>query len=168
MFRRLHFLLPNVKLAQKVVDELSALGVSHKQIHTVADEGNDIGSLPPATPNQRRDKTKRIENIAWSGNLLLFFSTLVVFVAAVAYGNYILAILCIAVMLVSFSLGSFFIHHMPRVHVDQFKHALSHRELLLMVDVPDTQAYNIENNIHRHHPAAYEGGSTWTLKSADI
>ncbi len=168
MFRRLNFLLPNAKLAQKVVNELLQLGVKDKNIHTYAEHNLPIDSLNPATKNQAHDEAQKIENIFWSGNLFLFFIFLAVFVIALISGEYILSLLALGVMVLTFSVGDFFSRHIPRTHLNNFKHALSHNELLLMVDVPNEKAGMIEDRIHRHHPAAFEGGSSWAFKNIDL
>ena len=168
MFRRLNFLLPNAQLAEKVVNELLNLGVNQKHIHTYAEHNLPTGSLKTATQNQVNDEAQQIENIAWKGNLLLFFIFLVIFIASLAAEQNSLALLSLGVMILSFSAGYFFVKKIPRTHIRNFKHALSHNELLIMVDIPDEKAGDIENRIHRHHPAAFEGGSSWTLKNVDI
>ena len=168
MFRRLNFLLPNAKLAQKVVNELSKLGVKDKNIHTYAKHSLPIASLNPATENQANDEAQAIENIFWNGNLIMFFIFLLIMLVAITYQQYILSLLSIAVMIISFAAGNFFARHIPHTHLSEFKEALNHNELLMMVDVPDEKVGVIENTIHRHHPAAFECSSSWTLKSVDI
>lgn len=168
MFRRLHFLLPNAQLAQKVVHELQRMGVDNTKIHAYAEHDLPLGSLRPVTPNQAHDRAQKLENILWKGNLILFFLFLAIMLIAIAYGNYLVALACIAVMLVSFAAGNFFASHIPRVHMSEFRDAVSHNELLLMVDVPDEKLNQVEQAIHRHHPAAVEGGTSWTLKNIDV
>ena len=168
MFRRLHFLLPNASLAQSVVNECLSLGVSSQNIHTHAEHDYPIDSLRPATLNQARDRARQLEDYFWVGNLILFAVFTILFISAMLAAYYVLALICVAVMLLSFAAGNFFIRHIPHTHLNQFKDALSHNELLMMIDVPDETAAEIENSIHRHHPAAVEAGSTWTIKHADI
>jgi len=168
MFRRLNFLLPNARLAQKVANELTDLGVSDKNIHTYAEHNLSTGSLNPATKNQANDEAQLIEDIFWKGNLTLFFVFLVISIIAITTQQYFLALMSLAVMIISFVRGNFFVKHIPHTHLGEFKRALNHNELLMMADVPDEKAGFIENIIHRHHPAAIEGGSSWTLKGVDI
>jgi len=168
MFRRLNFLLPNAQLAQKVVNELSSLGVKSRYIHAYAKQNFPIASLNPATENQVNDEAREIEKIFWNGNLFIFFLFLFVLIVALSTQQFMLALLSLAAMIISFAAGNFFAQHIPHTHFNEFKQALNHNELLLMVDVPDEKVSYIENNIHRHHPAAIECGSSWTLKSVDI
>lgn len=168
MFRRLNFLLPNAALAQNVVNELTSMGVSGKNIHTYAEHNQPIESLLPATKNQQLDRAMEMENIAWKGNLLIFFVCFSLLIITLFTSHYLIALACLGLMIVSFSLGNFFAQYIPHVHLNEFKNAVSHNELLVMVDVADDRVSDIENNIHRHHPAAVAGGSSWTLKGVDI
>ncbi|RDH83880.1 MAG: hypothetical protein DIZ80_07020 [endosymbiont of Galathealinum brachiosum] len=168
MFRRLNFLLPNAKLAQKVVNELSRLGVNEKNIHTYTEHNLPTGSLNLATENQANNEAQLIEDIFWKGNLTLFFVFLTICIIALSTQQYFLSLMSLGVMILSFAVGNFFVKHIPHTHLGEFKHAVNHNELLMMVDVPDENVGFIENTIHRHHPAAIEGGSSWTLKGIDI
>ena len=168
MFRRLNFLLPDIDHAKNVVNELHELGVKDKQIHTLYRHDSPAASLYPASKNLRGDKAEQLENKLWNGNLVFFFIFLVLFIATLITENYLFAIGCLGLMIISFAVGNFFARHIPHVHLNQFKNALSHNELLLMVDIPDSQLGNIEDNIHRHHPYAIDGGSSWMLKGVDI
>ena len=168
MFRRLNFLLPNARLAQNVVNELISLGVNSNHIHTYSEHNLPTGSLNPATKNQINDEAQQIENIFWNGNLLLFFIFLTIFLVSIASQQISLTLLSLGVMIISFSAGFFFVKKIPHTHLGNFKHAVSHNELLVMADVPNEKAGYIENKIHRHHPAAFEGGSSWAIESVDI
>ena len=168
MYRRINFLIPNVSLAKKVVKELNELGVNNKHINNYAENNYPTNGLNLATKNQINDEARLVEDIFWKGNLLLFFIFSAICIVALIAQQYSLALLAIAIMILSFMAGNFFVKHIPHTHLSELKHATSHNELLMMVDVEDNKVNKIENTIHRHHPAAYEAGSSWTLKSVDI
>lgn len=168
MFRRLNFLLPNAKSAQAIVNELMDMGINEKQIHAYAEHGLSTEALPLASSNQVNDRASQLEDLFWRGNLLLFCLCLAIFFMTLLNANYLIALACLGVMIVSFALGNFFASHIPHVHLNQLKDALSHNELLLMVDVSDEKLMAVEYKIHRHHPDAVEAGSSWTLKGVDI
>lgn len=168
MFRRLNFLIPNAKLAQSMVDELNSLGVENKNIHTYAEHDLPRESLQPATQNQIKGKTHFLETLFWNGNLGLFFILLVVFIGSIIMSEYIIAFICGIAMFISFSAGNYYARYIPHVNPSMFKGALSHNEILMMVDLPDNKIGEVEMKIHRHHPAAIEAGSSWTLKGMDI
>ena len=164
MFRRLYFLLPNAELAQRVINELHPLGVLNRDIHAVSHEGMPMPFLPVATENQIEDKAHLIEDVLWKANLLLFFVALVAFIYSVSSGFWFYSGICLLVMLVAFIAGDLFALNIPHIKMNEFQHAIKHNEILLMVDVPKSRVAEIEDRIHRHHPAAYEGGSSWSLQ----
>ena len=102
MFRRLHFLIPNQQLAKAVVEELNSLGINNKHIHAYTEHNLPIGNLPPVTKNQAHDKTLQLENLFWKGNLFVFFVLLTVCMASLIMANYILALVCAALLLIVF------------------------------------------------------------------
>ena len=164
MFRRLYFLLPNAALTQAVIDELYQLGVKTKHIHNMSHEGMPMPFLPKATEKQKHDGIHNIENFLWMTNIALFFIAFAVLIYSVMTGEVFISLVCLAVMVVAFISGDFFALYIPHIHLSEFKHAISHNEILLMVDIPKSQVLKIESCVHRHHPAAIEGGSSWGLQ----
>jgi len=164
MFRRLYFLLPNAELTQRVINELHPLGIPQRNIHTLSHEGMPMPSLPRATKEQIHDDVHLIEDILWKANLALFFVALAVFVFSVLTGSLFFSMICLAVMVVTFITGDFFALYIPHINLNEFKHAINHNEILLMIDVPKKRVAEIEDCIHRHHPAAIEGGSSWSFQ----
>jgi len=151
-----------------MVNELISLGVENKNIHTYAEHDLPLESLQPATENQIKGKAQHLETLFWNGNLILFFVVLIAFIASMAMGEYLVALVCSAVMILSFAAGNYYARNIPHTNPDMFKDALSHNEMLMMVDLPDEKVGEVEMKIHRHHPAAIEAGSSWTLRGVDI
>lgn len=56
----------------------------------------------------------------------------------------------------------------PDTHLDEFRGALSHSEVLLMVDVPKPRVAEIEKLVGRRHPETIPGGTSWTLDARDL
>ncbi len=160
MYLRLYFLLPDEHHVRAAIDTLRAAGVSDRKIR--AHKRNKINAGHIANW-QRLDPAERFERIAWRVDLALFFIALFMFCAALWSASVIFIVLSLLVMTVSFLLGSFFAEYVPRVHLREFEHALSHGEVLLTVDVRDDRVAEIETRMHREHPAAIAGGSSWTL-----
>ena len=71
-------------------------------------------------------------------------------------------------MAVTFLVGSFFTLHLPNAHLDEFKSAIKHGEILLMVDVPLRQVKPLEDFIHHQHPEAVVGGVGWTIEAMHL
>jgi hypothetical protein len=81
-------------------------------------------------------------------------------ILAILYGLTAWLLLCIAIMVATFLAGLGFTH-VPNTHLDEFHDALTHGEILLMVDTGEAQIADIENRVHRHHPEATVGGVGW-------
>jgi hypothetical protein len=164
MNRRLYFLLPDVAHAQSVVRELLTAGVTTGHVHALARPDVDLQDLPQASARQRSDFGARLEAVLWNGNLLVFFSALLVMVAlAYLQVAWYWQLLPAAVMLTTFLLGEEFTRRIPDVHLSEFRDALRHGEILLMVDVPANRVEGVESMIHKHHPEAVPGGASWHI-----
>ena len=164
MLRRLYFLLPNAALTQKVIDELHQLGVQTRRIHAMSHEGMSMPFLPQATENQKNDEARFIEDSLWKANIAFFFIAFAVLIYSVILGAVFYSLVCLSVMIVTFIFGDFFVLNIPHIHLSEFKHAINHNEILLTVDVPKFRMHEIEDSIHRHNPAAIEGGSSWSMQ----
>jgi hypothetical protein len=161
MERRLYFLLPDRAHALVVVDELVASGISSDRIHALGDRRTRLDGLPTSTLRQANDTASRLEKILWNANLASFAVALCVFIALVftVTWNWWLAV-PIIIMVVNFLVGLSF-SSMPNTHLGEFKDALAHGEILLMVDVAETEVAKIEEQVHHQHPEATVGGVGW-------
>jgi DNA-directed RNA polymerase specialized sigma subunit len=56
----------------------------------------------------------------------------------------------------------------PDVHLTEFTHALSHGEILLMIDVSASRVARIEKHIHQKYTDAYGGGVSWTVDALGL
>ncbi len=163
MKRRLYFLLPEPDKARRVVAELVEVGVDERQMHVLARDGVDLSGLPAATAEQRRDLAERIERLLWGGNLAVFWIALMAFLATLFTGLSAWSVVAVAVMIATFVAGALFALLVPNVHLEEFRDALAHGDLLLMVDVPRRRVAEVEDRVHRHHPEAAVGGVSWTI-----
>jgi hypothetical protein len=168
MKRRLYFLLPDVEHTRAIISELQMTGVSTDQVHVLAGSGIDLQDLPHATERQQRDFGKRLETALWDGNLASFFVALcaLLLMAYLQLAWYWL--LPAAVMLVTFMLGEEFTRRIPNVHLSDFRDAMHHEEILLMVDVPVREVAAIEDRLHRRHPEAVVGGVGWHVDALHV
>ena len=164
MLRRLFFLFPDEPHAQSVVDELLSRDIPERRIHAVA-RNIELKTLPQATRRQRNDTAFLIERLLWSANLVLFAIALGAFAYELVAGNYGWSLLPLAVMAATFIAGEQFVVHVPNVHITEFNDALSHGEILLMIDVPYSRVAEIEDFIHHKHPEAAVGGVSWAVEA---
>lgn len=135
MLRRLYFLFPDENHAQKLVDELTSRNIPKSRIHAISKSDN-TGGLPAATERQKNDTAYHIEKILWSSNLILFVLALTVLVISLFIAEWLWFGLAILIMLITFIIGQQFVMRLPDDHLTEFTDALSHGEILLMVDVP--------------------------------
>jgi hypothetical protein len=165
MDRRLYFLLPDTDHALAVVNELAQAGVDPEQIHALADSGTYLGELPAASNRQIHDTSRRIETVLWDGNLVVFGLALGVLISLLLVGRLdAWLLLPLGVMLASFMAGLRFTR-LPNTHVDEFRDALAHGEILLMIDVAEARVADSGNRVHHHHPEATVGGVGWGTRA---
>ena len=149
MNRRQYFLFPDVAQAKCAVEDLKEAGISSRAMHAVAKNGIDLDPLPRASEKQRKDICCTIENILWRGNFALFGIGLLGFVYSLWLPSTVSALIFFTIMLVSFFVGERFATVVPRVHLNEFKDALSHGEILLAVDMPKDKVPEIDNMMGR-------------------
>ena len=162
MLRRLFFLFPNESKAQAAVDQLIFSGLKRRHIHAIA-QNVELTTLPAASERQKADTTFKLERILWLVNLLVFSIALVCLLISFPLGSISLAIASFVVMAISFIGAEQFVVHVPNVHLTEFTDALSHGEILLMIDLPYFRVNEIETYIRCNHPEAVVGGVGWTL-----
>ena len=168
LYKRLYFLFPDAGHARGVTRELVQAGVDEQHIHAVARDGVDLASLPQATVRQRQDAAGRIEAVAWNTNLALFAAATVALLAALFLTTVWLAVGALVVMAATFLGGAWFALRVPDVHLDEFREAIAHGEIVLMVDVPPKRVAEIEDLVHRRHPEANVGGVGWSIEGLGI
>jgi hypothetical protein len=166
--RRLFFVLPDEIHAQRLVADLETAGISHCHMHAIAGHGGHLTLLPPASQRQRHDAVWRLEQTLWYGNLALFTISAIGLLVAVYFTAVAWAVIAAAAMFVTVTAGTLFVLHVPNTHLDEFRSALTHREILLMVDVPKSRVAEIETLVERRHPEAEADGVGWTIEGLRI
>ena len=165
MLRRLYLLFPDREHAEAAWKDLIEQGVPRDRIHALARDGVDLGPLPPATPAQRSDRLRWLEQVLWYGNLVLFFLLLGFTLLMALQGHWPAAGIGVLLMLGSYLAGEWFATRVIGVHASEFTDALRHGEILLLVDVPRRQVLEIERHIERQHPEAVIGGTGWVVEA---
>jgi len=161
MNRRLYFLLPDRMHALLVVDELNKFGISSEHIHALGDRRTRLDGLPASTSRQANDTASRLEKVLWNANLISFAVALCVLIAMVFTMNWSWWLLVPVVIMVANFLAGLRFTSIPNTHLGEFQDALSHGEILLMVDVPESQVATVEEQVHHRHPEAAIGGVGW-------
>ena len=164
MLRRLFFLFPDEAHAQRAVDQIVKRDIPLRRIHAIA-QNVRLKTLPQATHRQKDDTAFLIERILWSANLSVFAVALAAFVLALISSEANWAMLSLLIMTATFIAGEQFVVHVPTVHLTEFSGALSHGEILLMIDIPSKRLVEIENFVHHTFPEAVVGGVSWSVEA---
>ena len=162
MYLRLYFLLPDEQRCKQVINTLLNNGVSRKKIRA---HQRNTGKQNIGDAWQRIHRAEQLEAVAWRADLVIFFLALLALAVSLWMGSILWSIVSSVILVASFLLGDLFAEFVPRVHLGEFEHALSHGEVLLMVDVDHDRVAEIEQLVHNKHPAAIPGGSSWTIQS---
>jgi len=167
MLRRLFFLFPDEKHAKLAVNQLIFQRISERNIHAIA-PGVELKTLPEATERQKKDTAFRVESFLWNTNLLIFVFSLMALIVTLIMAEFFWSLVALTAITATFFAGEHFVVHVPDVHLTEFTDALSHGEILLMVDVPASRVAEIENFVQHSHPEAVVGGVGWTIDGFGI
>ena len=166
MRRRLYFLLPDLKSARQVVNELLLASIEARRIHVLAQRGMDLEDLPEASVFQKTDVVHGAQvgivlgavGGALTGALLVAFPP--------GGANLQLVTVLIAALLgalFGFWVASLAGASVPNSRLQQFQGWIEQGKLLLMVDAPAGQADRITELLTRLHPEAVLGGTEPTI-----
>jgi len=163
MNRRLYYLLPDTEHVGAFVDDLKNDDIALHNIHVVVKEGTRLDETLDVHSQNEPDRDYILEWYSWRLNLVVFFIALFALVRMLLTLPTFWAALPLAVMAITFSAGVYFVKNIPNIHLNEFASALSHGEILMMVDVPAPRLQNVMQHIHNKHPEAIEGGTCWHI-----
>lgn len=164
--RRIYFLLPDVDVARKVVDELLLARIADDNIHVIAKEGTAMADLPEASLAQKSDVIPAMERgIAVGGATGLLAGVVAVTFppAGLVLGGG--ALLAIALAGTGFGaiMSTMIGVSVPNTRHKQFEDAVNEGEILMLVDVPKERVDEIESMVKQHHPEADIEGTEPTI-----
>lgn len=158
--RRIYFLVPNIKISKKIVDELLLARFEERHIHVIAKPDTPMENLPEASFLQKSDLIPSLEQGLAVGGLTGIIAGLV----AIALPGIVLAggaVLAIATFtgagfgaLMSSMIGS----SADNRRIKQFEEAIEKGEFLFLIDVPKHRVEEVETLIKKHHPETEFGG----------
>lgn len=164
--RRIYFLLPNVEVARKVVDELLLARIDEHHIHVIAKEGTPMEDLPEASLVQKSDLVPVLERgLAVGGATGILAGVVAVTFppAGLALGGG--ALLAIALAGTGFGalMSTMIGISAPNSRLKKFEDAVNKGEMLMLVDVPKARVDEIETMVKQHHPDADIEGTEPTI-----
>ena len=155
--RRLYFLLPDVEVAHKLVDELLLARIDERHMHAIAKEGIPMKDIREASPLQKSDFIPALEKGLVGGAYMGLLAGLVAAAfpptGLVIGGGAVLAITA-AGATVGGLMSSMVGIGLPSGRLEKFEDAIQAGEILMLVDVPRQRADEIEELVKKHHPEA--------------
>ncbi|HRY16372.1 MAG TPA: DUF1269 domain-containing protein, partial [Candidatus Competibacteraceae bacterium] len=154
--KRIYFLVPEVEVAKKIVDELLLARIEERHIHILAKQGMPLEHLPEASFLQRTDFIPAMERgLAVGGS----FGALAGLVAVVLTSASLVVAgggIVLAGGLAGAGVGAW-LSGMVGLSIDntrlkQFETAIERGELLMMIDVPRSRVNEITDLVASHHP----------------
>ena len=166
MRRRLYFLVPNVDIATKVVDDLLLARIEEKHIHLIAKRGTPLGDLPEASFLQKSDFLPAIERAIPMGGATGTLAGLVALALSpglVVAGGAVLLASALGGAGVGAWLGGMVGMNIGNTRLKVFEAAIENGELLVLVDVPYAKVDEIAARVKKHHPEAEPEGTEPTV-----
>jgi len=164
--RRLYFLLPDVKSAKSIVDELLLKRVEWRHIHVIAGSGIPLEDLPEAHLAQTSDLLPALARGTAAGGVTGILAGLVAMAFPPA-GLTIAGGAVVALTLAGAGFGAWMATmvgvDLPNTRLRKFEDAIASGELLMMVDVPRARVEEIEAVVKSHHPEADVQGTDPTI-----
>jgi hypothetical protein len=161
MRRRLYFLLPDLGQARATLDELLLARIEIKHIHFLAREGTLPDDMPELAQLQKTD-------VVHGAQLGLLIGGVIGLVAGIALTLFPLDGLSLrAATIVLLTLcGALFggwasgmnAAAVPNTHLERFGAAIEQGQVLLILDVPASRVYEIEQLFASRHPDFRFGG----------
>jgi len=165
--KRIYFLVPQIEVAKKIVDELLLARIEERHIHILAKQGTPLEHLPEASFLQRSDFIPAMERGLTVGGSFGALAGLVAValspVSLVVAGGGIVLASGLAGAGVGAWLSGMIGLSIDNTRLKQFEAAIERGELLMMIDVPRSQVEEITDLVATHHPEAHPEGTEPTI-----
>jgi hypothetical protein len=157
--RRIYFLVPNIQITHKIVEELKAAGIEERYIHILAKRDTPLEGLPESGVTIKTDFLPAVERgVALGGTTGLLAGLVGLRFAGFAIAGGPLLGIIIAGATIGSLMGGLAGMNSGNSRLKQFEQAIEQGELLVLVDVPRERIEAIRKLVIRHHPEAeFEG-----------
>ena len=150
--RRLYFLLPNLDVTHKVVDELLLARIEERHIHVIAKEGTPLKDLPEASLIQKSDFVPAVERgVAMGGATGIAAGLVAIALPGVVIAGGALLAMGLAGAGMGAWLGGMIGMDVENTHIKQFESAIQAGQILVLVDVPKDRVDDIQSSVKKHH-----------------
>jgi hypothetical protein len=164
--RRLYFLVPDVRSAKAIVDELLLKRVEWRHIHVIAGKDVPLEELPQAHLAQTSDLLPALARGSAAGGVTGMLAGLVAMVfppAGLTIAGGAVVLLTLAGAGFGAWMASMVGVDLPNTRLKRFEDAIAAGELLMIVDVPLQRVEEIEAVVKSHHPEADVQGTDPTI-----
>jgi hypothetical protein len=154
---RLYFLMPDITVTHKLVNELLLSHVEERHIHVIAKEGTPMEDLPEASLLQKSDFIPAIERgltLGGATGLLVGLVAMTFPPAGLVIGGGAVTAIAVAGAGVGSWLASMVGVSVPSTRLKQFEVAINAGEILVLVDIKRERIDEIEELVKKHHPEA--------------
>jgi len=153
--RRIYFLVPNIEMTHKIVDELHYEEIEDRHIHILANRDTSLQDLPEAGVTIKTDFISAIERGAALGGTTGLLAGMVSlrFAGFALAGGALLGILLAGATIGSLMSGLSGLA-IGNSRLKKFEAAIEKGEFLLLIDIPKNRINEVSDAIKKHHPEA--------------
>ncbi|WP_027149978.1 glycine zipper family protein [Methylobacter tundripaludum] len=157
--RRIYFLVPNIAITHKIVEELQAEGIEDRHIHILAKRDTPLEGLPEAGIAIKTDFLPAVERgVALGGTTGLLAGLIGLRFAGFAIAGGPLLGIIMAGATIGSLMGGLAGMNSGNSRLRQFEEAIERGELLVLIDIPKDRIEAIRKLVIKHHPEAeFEG-----------
>lgn len=156
---RIYFLVPNIAITHKIVDELQSEGIDESDIHVLAKRDTPLEGLPEAGMTIKTDFIAALERgVALGGTTGLLAGLIGLRLAGFAIAGGPLLGIIVAGATIGSMMNSLMGMNSGNTRLKQFEEAIEQGELLVLVDIPKERIESIKQLVIKHHPEAEFGG----------
>jgi hypothetical protein len=166
MRRRLYFMVPDVRSARQIRDELLLTRIEDDHIHVMAKDGVPLAGLNEASILQKTDFVHGAETgLAVGGGIGIIAGLVAVFFPPAGVDLQLVTILLTALVGAAFGAwaASMVASSIPNSRLRSFESAINAGHILMMVDVPSGRVDEVGKRVASHHPEAMGSGIEPTI-----
>jgi hypothetical protein len=155
MMRRIYFLVPDIAITKRIVDELLLSRIEERHIHVIAKRGTELEDLPEANLMQKSDFVPAVERglaLGGSAGALAGLVAIVLPPASTVIAGGILLASALAGAGVGAWIGGMVGMNVGNQRIKQFEAAIEAGQLLVLADVPTDRVEEIEARVKAHLP----------------
>ncbi len=153
--RRIYFLVPDISVTKRIVDELLLARIEEKHIHVIAKRGTPLEELPEASLLQKSDFIPAVEQGLALGGATGMLSGLVAIAippASIVIAGGILLATSFAGASMGAWLGGMVGMNVGNRRIKEFEDAIEAGNFLVLADVSPDRVDEIEECVRKHLP----------------